>query len=1106
MIGQKFNVSEAPLTSSNLIEASAGTGKTYSISMLMLRFVIEKGYLPHQLILVTFTNSAVAEIDGRVRELLQQAYRISLGEIDRDENDLVWQLIDRAFKEHKEEVVVLRLKLAVLAIDDAWICTIHSFCQRVLTEFSFETKQMFGVSFVTSEQEMKEKVVHQFWREEIVSLPKNVLLELIRLSVQPNYFSAILSDALQDKKYIASSFNELSEGIEKLADVTDDLEALKETCLAYISNNKEEIISLIETKSHAKKNLLPIDSDEDFFAKYISVLDKKYAQVLPDFFEQVQEYVAKIEEKEQVLFKIIATLNIRLITKGKQHINELKKQFSVMNYDDLMRKMWLASTENKEVLRDLLQRKFRAVFVDEFQDTDQAQYEIFDNLFGSSSTTLFYIGDPKQSIYSFRKADLNTYKRAKKAVKNVYTMSVNYRSTPKLIDTFNVFFDPNEDFNAFLDDEIQYQKVSAGKKELGDLTVRGEQVKAISVNPVPYSGAPSILSVLVGQVVELLQDGEINDRKVIPSDIGVLVRGKKKAQEIKQALADQGVPSVTIDDTKVLSSTEVNYLLYLLEATVDPSVRTINKALLSQYHGIGLGDLTKVDELLSIQFFLEAKRECDQKGVFKLIHYFVERLGLINSLNEKGITGKRALVNIFHLSELLHHQEKQKKASLTDLIGWLQKTSQNERIEGDEFEQRIESDEQAVQIVTIHKSKGLAYNIVFAPQLDLSPMKKYGLPNISSFLEDGEYVFTDNPTDDQKELLEFTEQQENRRLLYVALTRAVYKCYLFYKSTKTLNSEVLINSFVTELKEKKHPEIEFTDSEVRVDFPYKDTSVTVKNLVKFTNSELNYFNLLNSWKLLSFSGLNSIHKPYSYQILQPSLTDYDEFIFNKVPKGALTGDFLHLLFEKSDFTKSQYFEKTLERVAPFYESIYDESLKSDYVKLFNQVVGGVLPSGFSLNQIQNSKRLNEMKFHYPINQFQLSQISQQFPNIVTTSNVDYMGMMHGFIDLFFEHEGKYYVLDWKSNSLGNSLESYTGEHLKNAMSDNGYLLQGLIYSYASCLYLQSRVEKFDINTQFGGFIYVFLRGVRSGEETGMYHQDFNKVDFDKMDDIMNNSV
>ncbi|HJT74329.1 MAG TPA: UvrD-helicase domain-containing protein, partial [Chitinophaga sp.] len=446
---REFDAATVPLQDSNLIEASAGTGKTYSIAILVLRLVLEKGLSVKDILMVTFTKAAVAELEERVRLFIRTAHKVTLGHEIRDAN--IFRIVEEAVDRAGIEQVRQQLKDAVLFLDETSVLTIHSFCQKTLNEFAFETDQLFGAEMIQDTKALISEEVQKFWRKYVTTLHA----ELLEKIWEPDLMTSItmaMEEHMGGKRYYAYqpgrdysiTGKEQGQWLQQL-DLAEEKKGRTEAVLLdYVEDKKEEIKAICEKNTHAKKNLLPyIDEPEKFIS---TLIEKKSAAYVTKLFPEVLELVAKTEaadeERKEIVQQVISRLYclaIEVITAG---VRGYKKRNNLLSYDDMITNLHNALVEkDNSRLVSVMQEKYKAVFVDEFQDTDRLQYEIFEKAFGTGSI-LFYIGDPKQSIYAWRKADIFTYFKARASVQHVYGMNRNFRSSALFIEAMNKFFLP----------------------------------------------------------------------------------------------------------------------------------------------------------------------------------------------------------------------------------------------------------------------------------------------------------------------------------------------------------------------------------------------------------------------------------------------------------------------------------------------------------------------------------------------------------------------------------------------------------------------------------------------------------------------------------------
>ena len=1037
-----FNVTRVELAGTNLIEASAGTGKTYSIALLVLRLVLEQNVPVNRILMVTFTKAAVAELEIRIRLFIRLAHRAANGAKIAEKS--IAEIVQGAIQKTSAEEVNNILQESILLLDELSVKTIHSFCQSSLEEFALEANMRYNPEIVPDSSDSIDLFVNDFWRSKITTLPVNILKEVINQLDRAAIVQGV-KDHLGDK---------VTYGYKPEADYSISDEILKE-------------------------------------------IEKEMA-------------TGDGEQVELIIRKFTDNLKFGAINEILPRIKSYKEEHNLLTYDDMIQKMHDALTNgNGSAFKDQLQQKYEAVFIDEFQDTDKLQYEIFKSAFHSRDSLLFYIGDPKQSIYAFRKADINTYLKATREVDNLFGMNFNFRSSENMIQAMNDFFLPEEGFDTFAygndDNDITYKRVESPKSNSkGILKRNNRETNPISIFKVKKKD--HVIAPVVAQVAALLNEKEYKiekeatTRNLVPGDIGILVRYNSDADKIKEALSRVGIPAVTIGDAKVFDSSEASYLLYLLEAFEHLSQGTINKALLSPFTGYDLKQILELDNDQLAEIFRKYRNIWRQSGIMPAIKTFIADFnsrGIL--LSRESEQGERSIANLYHLTELVHKAESTKKLSPAELISWLHSAINDSSPAEDEYEQRIENDENAVNIVTIHKSKGLQYNVVIAPYLDIKATLRF---NVLSWRDPatGAYI-TGNKNSLPKEKTDlYIEQtnQENRRLLYVAITRSVYKCFIF--KLKSMSNTAL-SPFVDAISNTPKPGISFDECPILPKgYFYSDSAAEKPVYAEAQNFHLAQTN----WRKISYSFLAAMHTYHPKPETGNYATDYDRFVFSDLVRGPKTGDLLHFIFENIDFTDDSQWDfvigEALNQFLPKY--------KSEFAPFLKQMVSETLNSQMNLNgeeiklsTIDNARRINELEFDFtvsPFNPSKLKNFAGKDETFAIGPSNELEGMMNGFIDLFFEHNGKYYVLDWKSNFLGDSPDCYTPKKLNEAMNENNYHLQHLIYTSAVDLFLKSRIPDYNFKKHFGGVIYIFLRGVRKGSASGV----FTKVPENSIADIL----
>ncbi len=1127
---QPFNAATVALSSSNLIEASAGTGKTYSIAVLTLRLVLEQRMPIQQILMVTFTKAAVAELETRIRQFMRNALKVSQGIPVSDE--IITAIVQASINDvdRGQAVTQQLLQEAILFLDETAILTIHSFCQRVLTEFAFETRQVFGATILTDLPAILTDQVNVFWRRHVTTMHPALLKALSGAGLTRQRLVAVMQMGLSGKKLFPST--PLTDGFlspEHQVQLADSLMALEEQAQAiiqqavdYIAGNIGAIRTATLNNKFAAKNMGHLLDNYPALLEAIKG-NKEKAYVLKlyrEVIEIIEELTPVINDQSRqvkLLISQVYQLGLQVVAAATTlH----KEQHNQLGFDDMINKLYEAVVvDNNEFLIGSLKKKYTAAFIDEFQDTDKMQYEIFNRLF-ARECILFYIGDAKQSIYAWRKADIFTYFKAKQTVANIYNMHLNYRSSAPYIEAMNAFFMPTKDFDAFCfsgeSGEVKYTLVQAPPGTTkGVLYVEKKPAVPITIFENPTN--ESISQTVTAQIINLLSGGRYTllekgvHRPVRPSDIGILVRKNSQAATIKHLLSRYGIPAVTIDDSKLLQSAEAQHLLYVLAAVINVNASGINRALLSPLTGYKAADILALEDELALNRFKNYQYLWEQEGVYVMLNRFLADYRVKQVLLSAATpNGERIVTNVLQLMELLHKIQTQKQFSPLELANWLQRGVEGMEVEGDEFEQRVESDEEAVKIVTIHKSKGLEYNIVFAPFLDLQAATKFDFLTFRD-AESGDYLFADTGllNDEQVRITEQQLEQENRRLVYVAVTRAVYKCYL-NKNTYGRYSQSALAPFIQMAKEFKSPLIAF---QVSPDLPARfrlfDKAANLRPVYALAPGfQLTAIN----WRKLSYTYLDAGHLPANISNSNLPLQGYAAFIFKQLKRGANTGNLIHYILERIDFADSVFWDKTIGDALRRFIPGAGEEYAAGLTELLHHITTARLSiagSHFSLAELKRANRLNELEFDFNVKPFHPATI-----NRLSTPDLPFQvrqakeleGIMNGKIDLFFEHAGKYYILDWKSNFLGDLTSDYSPGRIREAMAASNYHLQHLVYTLAVKKYLRLRLPGFDYATHFGGVIYLFVRGVRDHQDTGLFTYRPPEALIDTLDELLGETV
>jgi len=1169
-----IDVKNVALEALNNIEANAGTGKTWTITALYVRLLLELGRSVESILVVTFTEAATAELRDRIRtRLAETRAAFALGG-ERDD-DLIATLLTRI---RDREEALLRLTSAIRDFDKAPIYTIHGFCQRVLGDSAFESGMPFATEIVPDQSALLQEIIEDFWRKEVDTASALFARFLVSVKLHPDALRSELA------RYAGKTYLDIR-GPDEPANISglehtyarafggarrswlDDRKGIaatlmRSTSLSAQSYKQASIAQWLE-EMHAclcseSVSLELCDKFDRFTTEALRKATKK-GGTMPShpFFDACQQLkdarAALIEAYE----RRVPLMKARLLRYCNAELTARKAHARVQSYDDLLLNLDNAlQGEPGATLAANLRERYSAALIDEFQDTDPVQYSIFRRIYGEAALPVFFVGDPKQSIYGFRGADVFSYLKARSAAKRAHTLDVNWRSGPALLRAVNCLFE-----NApapFVIDEIPFHPSQPAPGSRGAFVVDDESGAALTVwiveseqgKPVGKTDATTLASkATAAEIARLLNLGARGRARIVPpegaperalrgGDIAVLVRNHRQAQKVREALAKLGVASVQRGAENVFSSCEAGELERVLLAIAEPGRESlIGAALATEMMGLCGHALyaLRADENAweqAVETFRDAHREWRERGFIPMLRNFLHRYDVVCRLLGYA-DGERRVTNLQHLGELLHCDADQR--GMSGLIAWLSAKRKAPDVSNQAEILRLESDENLVKILTIHVAKGLEYPLVFCPFLWDGKLwsEDDDVITFHDFEKDQAVLdFGSDAIDRGREQALLEERAENMRLLYVALTRAKHRCWMVWGDIKdaaasaparllhppreqaSASAELgallggkpqvsLANmrADLERLASSADGAIGFRPLPLPEDIQLEPLEASAPRLAArvFTGS------IRDTRRVTSFTGLahgRAIEAP-DYDAADRELEleavagGRDIFAF---PRGAQAGKCLHAIFENLDFTNLARPE--LERIvgrelsAHGFESIWVQAV-SDMVE--HVAATPLDESGaLRLDRVSRTKRLDELEFYYPLAKLTHAGLRQillasGFPGeirdrIGELTFATMQGYMRGFIDIVFEHDGRYYLADYKSNWLGATVDAYQHDALVKVMGREAYYLQYLVYCVALHRYLQLRVRGYSYEAHFGGVRYLFVRGMRpqSGVTRGVY--------------------
>ncbi len=1130
MTREFMDLCTAPLDGATLIEASAGTGKTYTLTGLFLRLILEKRLTVDQILVVTFTEAATEDLRKRIRQRLTEAIHVlekgTPPDADKPFETYLWTT-------HGHTDAADLLHGAVRNFDLAQIFTIHGFCRRMLGRNGFECQALFDTTLEPDLSELVRQACVDFWRSRILPLT-GFTGSFIRACVSPEDLQN-----LAGLPFLAQNVRLEPDGpAPDTRPLEEAFRATRDQLCALWPIVREEVRAALLGHTMLKGNMgKPAQLEKRLAAleAYVRApglrLPDEFSGLTPDYmvqmtkkdgqppqhriFHLIDNLIAEADAMIAALGEVAVCLRRDFLAGLEQDMDRRKRRRNVQGFDDLLRNMRRAA--NNENLAQVAREQYKAALIDEFQDTDGLQYAIFSRLFGRDHS-LFLIGDPKQAIYSFRGADLQTYLRAETECERTATLATNYRSTPELIQAVNGIFGAWD--NPFLDPGIVYQPVSWPKHEFERLTESGRPVPALSIwhagsadgaKPLGRGAAlPRICAAVAAEISRLLRgaaDGQmrIASEPLAPGNIAVLVETHRQGEMMHRALRACNIHSVLSHTSSIFESPEAQEILALLRAVAEYQRPTLlRSALATRIMGLDARALHHLEEdgTLGDQWL---ERMALWHGVWQRQGIMAAMSRLISDTGARARLlslpgGERRMTNVLHCLEILHARERETRASMRSLTAWFARQLTGNRRE--EFQLRLDSDRDAVRIVTIHKSKGLEYPVVFCPFLFREAKID---PALALAHEDGLVLDLGSENLGERQNTARSEAQaELIRLTYVALTRAASRCYLiwgrFNKSETSgpawlfhghradeqgvLSWKTLTEADVrTDLDRLASPDIEVRDLP---DLPLE----AVPNLTK-TQPRLQprawTRTLGPGFGLTSFSGLTR-GLPHA---APPGLDDADEggdqpegMSIARFPRGATAGSCLHRIFELLEFDRPHTHAPAVA------QGLAQYGMDPVWAPVVEAMVGRVLRTdlgGFCLAQI--SQRLVELEFLFPlrpVTREALAKVYRDAAHVLPAELPSRMeslrfeprqGFLTGFMDLVVRHEGRYHLLDWKSNWLGASPAAYTSEALRLSMAENHYFLQYHLYCLALDRYLRLRLPGYDPERHFGGVHYVYVRGV-----------------------------
>ena len=1173
-----------PLSGRVLIEASAGTGKTWNIGLIYLRLLLERGLRVEQILVTTFTDAAAQELRERLRRRLIEAERLlqSPPAASDDEASPSAYLADLFGDATSKPIALRRIQLARAGLDRAPIATIHALCQRIQRDYPLESGAAFAPDALFDEAELLRECVEDFWR-------RRYLVD----AVDPAEAAAVLKAGpqglLRDLRGLFAGHAHVLEA-DGLAAIPQLIARLAEAdAVAELQRLANDKSLYAPAKRALKERLRDIAMAFEAGADVDAVLAKRLDDAFkPDKVIEQQPLDVRERLNDHALIQLLQQLHGLLKLRGafvrgrvladaarfcREEMPRRARARRVVTFAMQIDDVWqrLCGPQADATLADRLFEAFPAALIDEFQDTDTRQYAIFERIYRGRGT-LVMIGDPKQAIYGFRGGDIAAYLAASAQTTQRYSLATNHRSAGALVAAMNSLYRYAD--GGFDHPQIRYQPVAAGERaDERPYAVNGAALArpfAIHRFHDEQSGTSSTMEQLEKsalddcalRIVELLEDDaqSIGGHRITPGDIAVLLPTHTQIAALRTKLVALGVPCIghgrgNIFDTPMAA--ELELLLYaVLHAEDDQAVRG---ALATHLLGVELAQIAAwrtepAGFERELERFEEWRVLTRTRGVLALIEaVLAQRAGALLARPD----GERLLTDLRHLGELLA-AESGTRQGLEGLYAWYV-AARREGAEGDseaadERQLRIESDSRRVQLLTIHASKGLEFPIVFLPLAwRVSDRRAPRDPKLLRFHADDGQASIDLGSAEfpQHRGRHFREDlQERLRLLYVALTRAIYAVHVYWVDRKVhLGADELAWQV---------PAIDFLLSNAQQQLPAGEdglpllvTATTGLALFDAVREPLARYRpalppdapraaqspwpapRMPQW-LHSFSSLTRrIDRPLTLAggaaddevepLVDESLVDAglgepveqtdDPTLLALYPlRGPGFGNAVHGILERAKPGPLWPVQRHLLSTELNAQGLHAPGLSSEeaqqrVARLIERVRSAELADGLSLGALADDACVAEFEFQFPVHRASVARLRQlcaehDFPALVPAGlSVGLLnGMLTGFADLIFHWQGRYHVLDYKTNWLGARLADYQGRGLQQAMDVHHYPLQALLYTVALHRYLRQRMDVYTAEDQLGDSWYLFVRGVGLRPGLGIWRQRWPVVLIEAIDD------
>ena len=1098
-----------------ILEASAGTGKTYKISEIVIEKILSE--IPIKNILVmTFTEAAAEELRNRIRNRIKE-------ELDKKNSEPL------IFAKNIVKNSQTLLQNALTDFDQATICTIHGFCKNILESYAFECRLSFHTSIINNPEVYEDAFYEQLYKN---ADDFKSFLNLVKPAFyKEEYFKNMCIDIAQklhknDKispEYcnINETLKEMESSAKEIFDLKPDffkklIENLKEKKIH--GSTKKSLINILERLESTIKNSCDLIS----LAKNLNLLSKNDKDKITGnqegfLSDDLADNISDIIDKNN---KIAYFLVSKFTHNTVEIADETNRQLLQFTYNDLIQIVAERINEKNSSLLRELRKKYWIGIIDEFQDTNPLQWAIIKKIFTNSDKSanryIITAGDPKQSIYSFQGANTETYKDAIKSISNEkhirMNLDTNYRTHRHLIGIFNQIFEhkqnlmnsnwfPKENYIPILSIPENHKNYTEVNKNLNKDYKHLTLITFDNLEIDKYKIQKNYAFFISREIKKFMNTNPYERFRL--SHVFVLVRNRKEADIIEDTFKKMAVPYTFYKKSGIYTSEESNNLYYILRAIAYPNKsKYLKEALLTNFFCVPVKDLLDINnlELSKISNLFSKWREDNTiSNIPKLIKDIYTDTKILERSLAKDLGSERTYSNYMQIARVLENYALSEKRSIHDILDFFKslRYSQQKEIEDEDIEE-LDTEKDKVKIMTMHSSKGLESGIIFIAggwrQWNSKSNKKSYYDYSHS--EGKEY---DLLKSDEK-LYNITEKEEEKRLFYVAMTRAKYMLYMPMVPEKLnnlpLKDIILQGLYDKNLAENSH--VKFVDVNSNINSDYGTNYLeTERNMISIPDTSEIKNHSLKGIDIVSFSSMHqSSHESEELEVLaDDNISKIEEALEEPediwditedvvmLPKGTRTGLMLHEIFEQINWNKIMSYrsfedfksdvissdENLINQIFLKYSTYFPKDLTEEYKENIYKIVWNTLHTKLDFASIsigEIKQKICELKFTSPYKR-----------SINGTEKEDFIT---GIIDMIFKVGDKYYILDWKSNI--SSTGKYEIEDIEEIMALHNYDFQAQIYGDG----LKRWLSSINISEKkYAGYVYVFLRKAEIQNEASL---------------------